>query len=80
MQLATTHLCVHARACAWLQGNRDNIISMPAGSQRVMSQVLTMIDTYDLYGSGEWACALHAQPRLMHSRYCFCTNVTLPQP
>jgi hypothetical protein len=80
MQLATTHLCVHACACAWLQGNRDNINSMPAGSQRVMSQVLTMIDTYDLYGSGEGACALHAQPRPMHSLHCYCTDATLSKP
>ena len=41
-------------ACArffLLQGNRDNIESMAQGSQKVLGQVLKLIDLYDLYGS-----------------------------
>ncbi len=34
-----------------LQGNRDNIDSMASGSQKVLVQVLKLIDAYDLYGS-----------------------------
>jgi hypothetical protein len=34
-----------------LQGNRDNIESMAGGSQKVLGQVLKLIDLYDLYGS-----------------------------
>jgi hypothetical protein len=34
-----------------LQGNRDNIDSMASGSQKVLGQVLKLIDLYDLYGS-----------------------------
>lgn len=34
-----------------IMGNRDNIASMAAGSQKVLTQVLQLIDTYDLYGS-----------------------------
>jgi sucrose-phosphate synthase len=34
-----------------VMGNRDNIASMAAGSQKVLTQVLQLIDTYDLYGS-----------------------------
>jgi hypothetical protein len=34
-----------------LQGNRDVIDSMASGSQKVLSQVLKLIDDYDLYGS-----------------------------
>jgi sucrose-phosphate synthase len=37
--------------CAALQGNRDNIDSMASGSQKVLGQVLKLIDLYDLYGS-----------------------------
>lgn len=36
---------------AALQGNRDNIDSMAQGSQKVLGQVLKLIDLYDLYGS-----------------------------
>lgn len=34
-----------------LQGNRDNIDSMAPGSAKVLTQVLKLIDVYDLYGS-----------------------------
>lgn len=34
-----------------LQGNRDNIDSMAGGSQKVLVQVLKLIDAHDLYGS-----------------------------
>ena len=34
-----------------LQGNRDNIDSMAGGSQKILSQVLKLIDQHDLYGS-----------------------------
>lgn len=34
-----------------IMGNRDNIESMPSGSQKVLTQVLQLIDAYDLYGS-----------------------------
>ena len=37
--------------CWALQGNRDNIESMAGGSQKVLGQVLKLIDLYDLYGS-----------------------------
>lgn len=33
------------------QGNRDTIDSLPGGSQKVMTQVLKLIDAHDLYGS-----------------------------
>ena len=34
-----------------IMGNRDNIESMASGSQKVLTQVLQLIDAYDLYGS-----------------------------
>lgn len=34
-----------------VMGNRENIESMAAGSQKVLDQVLRLIDAYDLYGS-----------------------------
>jgi len=34
-----------------LQGNRDNIDSMAGGSQKILNQVLKLIDQHDLYGS-----------------------------
>lgn len=34
-----------------LQGNREHIDGMAAGSQKVLQDVLKLIDTYDLYGS-----------------------------
>jgi hypothetical protein len=34
-----------------LQGNRENIDSMAGGSQKILSQVLKLIDQHDLYGS-----------------------------
>ncbi len=34
-----------------MQGNRDQIDSMAPGSQKVLTQVLKLIDSYDLYGS-----------------------------
>lgn len=34
-----------------MQGNRENIDSMASGSQKVLGEVLRLIDTYDLYGS-----------------------------
>ena len=33
------------------QGNRENIDSMAGGSQKVLGEVLKLIDQYDLYGS-----------------------------
>lgn len=37
--------------CHVVQGNRDNIASMAPGSQKVIRQVMELIDTYDLWGS-----------------------------
>jgi hypothetical protein len=34
-----------------LQGNRENIDSMAGGSQKILTQVLKLIDSHDLYGS-----------------------------
>eukprot|EP00884_Botryococcus_braunii_P004374 jgi/Botrbrau1/13938/Bobra.0193s0005.1 len=34
-----------------VMGNRDNIASMAPGSQKVIRQVMELIDTYDLWGS-----------------------------
>ena len=34
-----------------VQGNRDNIDSMAGGSQKILNQVLKLIDQHDLYGS-----------------------------
>ncbi|GAB4822201.1 hypothetical protein N2152v2_009247 [Parachlorella kessleri] len=34
-----------------IMGNRDNVDSMAGGSQKVLVQVLKLIDAYDLYGS-----------------------------
>ncbi|KAI3435641.1 hypothetical protein D9Q98_001699 [Chlorella vulgaris] len=34
-----------------VMGNRDNIDSMASGSQKVLTQVLKLIDSHDLYGS-----------------------------
>ena len=33
------------------QGNRENIDSMAGGSQKILTQVLKLIDSHDLYGS-----------------------------
>ncbi len=33
------------------QGNRDSIDAMAAGSQKVLQEVLRLIDAHDLYGS-----------------------------
>ncbi len=43
MPLSSVWLC--------LQGNRDHIDGMAAGSQKVLQDVLKLIDTYDLYGT-----------------------------
>ncbi len=32
-------------------GNRDDIVEMGAGARRVLTQILTLIDRYDLYGT-----------------------------
>ena len=37
--------------CLAVQGNRDNIDSMAGGSQKILNQVLKLIDQHDLYGS-----------------------------
>jgi sucrose-phosphate synthase len=34
-----------------VMGNRDDIHEMPAGAKRVLTQILLLIDRYDLYGS-----------------------------
>lgn len=34
-----------------VQGNREHIDGMASGSQKVLQDVLKLIDTYDLYGS-----------------------------
>ena len=34
-----------------IAGNRDDIAEMGAGTRRVLTQILTLIDRYDLYGS-----------------------------
>ncbi len=36
--------------CVLPQGNRDKIDSMAPGSTRVLTDVLKLVDTYDLYG------------------------------
>lgn len=38
------------------QGNRDVIDALPPGSQRVMGEVLRLVDAYDLYGG--WCTAV----------------------
>ena len=44
-------------ASPWLQGNRDNIDGMASGSQKVLTQVLKLVDAHDLvsaaYGAGQ---------------------------
>lgn len=35
-------------------GNRDDIVEMGAGPRRVLTQILTLIDRYDLYGSAAY--------------------------
>lgn len=68
-----------------MQGNRDHIDGMAAGSQKVMNQVLTLIDTYDLYGSVAYP-KKHQQSDISdiytlpkHTRGVF-TNVALQEP
>jgi sucrose-phosphate synthase len=34
-----------------VMGNRDDIQEMPAGAKRVLTQILLLVDRYDLYGS-----------------------------
>lgn len=34
-----------------LQGNRENIDGMAPGSQKILTQVMKLIDAHDLYGS-----------------------------
>ena len=45
-------MLIHAEGTQLLpQGNRDNIDSMAGGSQKILNQVLKLIDQHDLYGS-----------------------------
>ena len=67
------------------QGNRDNIDSMASGSQKVLNQVLKLIDTYDLYGSVAYP-KQHQQSDIsdiyrlpLRTRGVF-TNVALQEP
>lgn len=46
----TPHSCSLLFFCAAPQGNRDNIDSLAGGSQKVLVQVLKLIDAHDLYG------------------------------
>ena len=68
-----------------MQGNRDNIDSMASGSQKVLNQVLKLIDTYDLYGSVAYP-KQHQQSDIsdiyrlpLRTRGVF-TNVALQEP
>ena len=68
-----------------LQGNRDNIDSMAGGSQKVLNQVLKLIDMHDLYGSVAYP-KKHQQKDIsdiyrlpLATRGCF-TNVALQEP
>ncbi len=47
----TLAACPVSQPCNLLQGNRDNIDSMAGGSQKILNQVLKLIDQHDLYGS-----------------------------
>ena len=73
------------RDASALQGNRDNIDSMAGGSQKVLNQVLKLIDMHDLYGSVAYP-KKHQQKDIsdiyrlpLATRGCF-TNVALQEP
>jgi hypothetical protein len=67
------------------QGNRDNIDSMAGGSQKVLNQVLRLVDSYDLYGSVAYP-KKHSQKdisdiyRLPFATRGVFTNVALQEP
>lgn len=68
-----------------IMGNRDNIDSMSAGSQKVLTQVLKLVDSYDLYGSVAYP-KHHTQDDISdiynfakHTRGLF-TNIALQEP
>ncbi len=68
-----------------MQGNRDNIDSMAGGSQKVLMQVMKLIDMHDLYGSVAYP-KKHAQSdisdiyRLPFATRGIFTNVALQEP
>jgi hypothetical protein len=43
-------------ARSWLQGNRDNIDGMASGSQKVLTQVLKLVDAHDLVRASSTRC------------------------
>lgn len=68
-----------------IMGNRDNIDSMPSASEKVLTQVLKLIDAYDLYGSVAYP-KHHTQDDISdiynfakHTRGVF-TNIALQEP
>lgn len=68
-----------------VQGNRDNIDSMAAGSQKVLTQVMKLIDLHDLYGSVAYP-KKHSQDdisdiyRLPLATHGIFTNIALQEP
>ena len=68
-----------------VQGNRDNIDSMAGGSQKILNQVLKLIDQHDLYGSVAYP-KKHQQKdisdiyRLPYATRGIFTNVALQEP
>ena len=68
-----------------VQGNREHIDGMASGSQKVLQDVLKLIDTYDLYGSVAYP-KQHQQSEIsdiyrlpLATRGVF-TNVALQEP
>ena len=68
-----------------MQGNRENIDSMAAGSNKVLTQVLKLVDSHDLYGSVAYP-KKHTQMdisdiyRLPYATRGIFTNVALQEP
>lgn len=68
-----------------LQGNRENIDSMAAGSSKILTQVLKLVDSHDLYGSVAYP-KKHSQMdisdiyRLPYATRGIFTNVALQEP
>ena len=70
---------------SWVQGNRENIDSMAAGSSKILTQVLKLVDSHDLYGSVAYP-KKHSQMdisdiyRLPYATRGIFTNVALQEP
>lgn len=80
-------VCIYAsqHSSMVVQGNRDNIDSMAAGSQKVMMQVLKLIDAHNLYGSVAYP-KHHTQAditdiyRFAHATRGVFVNIALQEP